>query len=289
MPRFLLFSDLHLDIGGSEYGETYLEELSDYLRGVGEYDYAICAGDISPSLQELENGLKYLKDTLGVEELLFVPGNHDVWEIRRKVVTGSTKAKYETFLKNSVERAGCWYLPRNPFVLNHEVGIIGNLGWYDYSFRNPFYDTVLGDFEKRYQSKQYGGLYWNDAFFTNWGMSDAEVVEYLLEEARADAQRIQESRVSVKVAVFHHIPFKEGVIYKNTLEWDFFSAFMGSEKLGWFVEKEHFNLVIHGHTHFPRNYEHEGSKVLCCPIGYPNEWQVPLRKAVTHRARVLEL
>ncbi len=295
--EILAFSDVHVDIGQAGIGDEYLEEITRFLRSFGEVDIVICAGDVTPFLVDFEDTLKYLHENLEASHYFVVPGNHDIWidalvsppdarPERRwpENITGSqnflgwSMNKYEEALAQAARRAHFHYLPSHPqFIDEFDLGIIGNMGWYDYSLKNPTFDEKLKKLKVNYESKWLPGVgTCNDVNFANWGMSDLEVVEYLMKQLQNDKTALLKMSNTPPLhlmAVFHFVPFREGVSYKNDLSWDFFSAFMGSKRFGDYLVTKGFTSVIHGHTHHPLRYEvGRGIKVHCQPIGYPSEW-----------------
>ncbi|MFX0201671.1 MAG: metallophosphoesterase [Candidatus Hodarchaeota archaeon] len=272
--KILAVSDIHVDINspgssGDEANQgTFLEKASELLEQITEVDLVVCAGDISPSITQLQRTLDVITKSIESTYYVFVPGNHDIWELDQKLWEGITREKYEQGLRESVNRTKFRYLPQQPLVIAEDLAIIGNIGWYDYSFRNPKWDnqvTGLG-----YNGKRWEGYVWYDVNFTDWGMPDVEVTEYLLNQLVKDYQKIK--TVPHKMAVMHHIPFREGVVYKDSLPWDFFCAFMGADCFGNFFQEGNIKLVIHGHTHFPQVYRVGSCRVYCAPLGYRHEW-----------------
>ncbi len=193
--------------------------------------------------------------------------------------TGASRRKYEKDLPKVAKRAGFHYLPGHPLLIEEfNMGLVGSIGWYDYSFRNEKYDEQLGNPEQAYASKVLPGEgVFNDVFFARWGMPDTRVVARLLQQLSQDTELLVMmnggDRPLHLLGIFHHVPFRQGVIYKNQLWWDFFSAYMGAECLGAFLLERQFTMVFHGHTHFQLHYSVQNTQVHCHPIGYPNEWQ----------------
>ncbi len=77
--KILAFSDIHVDVAESFPIKKYLSKLSQFFTRFGELDLLICAGDVSPHLDEFENTLEYLRATVKASHYLVVPGNHDIW------------------------------------------------------------------------------------------------------------------------------------------------------------------------------------------------------------------
>jgi putative phosphoesterase len=291
--NILAVSDIHVDINRHSASDdetsqvTFLEKFGEQLRHIAAVDLVVCAGDISPSVTQLQSTLDMIAKSIESAYYVFVPGNHDIWELDQKLWEGITKEKYEKGLREAVNRTKFRYLPQHPLVIEEDLAIIGSIGWYDYSFRKPKWDSQITGLG--YHGKRFRGYTWNDVNFTDWGMPDVEVTEHLRNQITDDYQKIK--TISHKMAVMHHLPFREGVIYKDSLPWDFFSAFMGADCFGKFFQEENIELVVHGHTHFPQAYQVGSCQVYCAPLGYRHEWKPSnnLSGALKERIKLFEL
>ncbi len=282
--KILALSDIHTDLVREEDKNDFFTMLTTFLNAIENVNLVICAGDISPDPMELTSTLKTIGEAISAEYYLFVPGNHDVWEVPEPK-NEISRFKYEQQLKDVVETTKFRYLPFNPLCINDKIGVIGSIGWYDYSLRNPEWDEHLSIIDVSYSDKWYAGFVWNDARYANWGMKDEEVVDYLLKQLEIDYNNIQ--HCPYKIAIFHHIPFKEGVENKRVIKWDYFSAFMGSKRFGEQLLQWGVQLVIHGHAHRPREYKVEATHVYCAPIGYSQEWKTGLEKELAARIKII--
>ncbi|MFX1251452.1 MAG: metallophosphoesterase [Promethearchaeota archaeon] len=277
--KILTVSDIHVDINNpgsfndGSHQVKFLDKFREILGQITGVDLVVCAGDISPSVTQLQRTLDLITKSIESTYYVFVPGNHDIWELDQQLWEGITKEKYEIVLRESVNQTEFQYLPSQPLVIEDKLALVGNIGWYDYSFRNPKWDDRIKEDKTWYYGKRWGGYAWNDVNFTDWGMHDFDVTDYLMNQLREDYQKIK--NIPYKMAVMHHIPFIEGVVYKDSLPWDFFSAFMGAACFGELLQEWNIGLVIHGHTHIPSTYRVGSSRVYCSPIGYRNEWRRP--------------
>ncbi len=290
-----------MDVAESSSGKKYLPKISQFFARFGDVDFLICAGDVSPYLDEFESTLEFLRATVKAGHYLVVPGNHDIWieelidasvdfppplefasemqATTEDVFNAASKRKYEKDLPKVTKRVGFHYLPGQPLLVEEfNMGLVGSIGWYDYTFRNEKHDEQFEDPEQMYASKLLPGIgVFNDLFFAKWGMPDKAVVAYLMRQLRHDTEALLmqngEQRPLHLLGIFHHVPFRQGVVYKNQLWWDFFSAFIGAECFGNFLIEQQFTTVFHGHTHFRLQYSVQKTQVHCHPIGYPSEWE----------------
>jgi predicted phosphodiesterase len=121
--RIFAVSDLHIDY---KCNAEWLSNLSatDYRN-----DLLILAGDVADALPLLEWGLKSLAHKF--HQVLFVPGNHDVW------INGDTKEResLEKFRSVCAVADNC-NVSMKPFHCG-PLSIVPLFGWYDYSFGPP--------------------------------------------------------------------------------------------------------------------------------------------------------
>ena len=218
----------------------------------------VIAGDLSPNLMELARTLIDFRE-LDCQKL-FVAGNHDIWVMNDNRVT--SQEKYE-LISRICEECGFHNLDASPFVFDR-IGFCGTIGWYDYSFKSEDYDIP----EELYKLKCFGDSIWNDVNYAKWGCSDLELTRRFKSELKKQIRSIKQTTSQI-VVVTHHVPFKEGVIYRGQLRWDFFNAFMGSKAFGEIcVNEPSVTHALFGHSHRPFNKKIQGVRAICSPIGY---------------------
>jgi putative phosphoesterase len=274
-----VISDIHTDM--SPANRQIVELIADEAR-CADLDVLVICGDVSPDMVTLSKTLWAFRDIGKKTKKLFVSGNHDIWLIRlRKPVTSHDKYQLITTI---CRESGFHHLGDSPVIVG-KVGFCGTIGWYDYSFKRNKYLIP----EKVYMRKSLGGSVWNDVNYARWGKSDPEV-------AREFERDIQEQIDSIKdqvyriITVTHHVPFQECVAYKDTLPWDFFSAFMGSAGLGNICLNE--PLVTHaffGHTHFDFFTKIGNVWAICSPVGYLTEPPEDLHQYAHEKLKIIEL
>src|SRR5215471_14221752 len=121
--RVFALSDIHIDY---DVNAKWIANLS-----IAEYqeDVLILAGDVSDTSRLLEWCLCALAKRF--KNVLFVPGNHELWVIREKREMNSLQ-KFEDVCA-LVESSGA----SMRMFRERGVSIIPLLGWYDYSFGQP--------------------------------------------------------------------------------------------------------------------------------------------------------
>jgi putative phosphoesterase len=279
--RIGITSDIHTDI--SPANSQIVKYLVDAVRRA-ELDVFVMCGDLSPNIFTLSDTLSAFHD-LGCKKL-FVAGNHDVWVLRPTDKTTSQQ-KYDLITKiceeNDVHHLG------NSSIIIDRIGFCGTIGWYDYSYKSVRYPIS----ENAYKRKIFQGSVWNDVNFARWKVPDPEIERQFEDELQGQIDSIRD-RISRIIVVTHHVPFRECVIYRNELPWDFFSAFMGSAGLGEICFKE--PLVTHaffGHTHteFFKEIKSQNSSIyaVCSPIGYLTDPPGDLKEYARSRLKVINL
>lgn len=125
--RIYAVSDIHVDF---EENLRWLQNLSrmDYTE-----DLLILAGDVTDSLLLFEKAMQYLRERF--REVIFTPGNHDLWIHRSPMVSNSLEKFH--LIRAISDDCG---IQMEPF---HQgpLSIIPLYGWYDYSFAEPTPET----------------------------------------------------------------------------------------------------------------------------------------------------
>lgn len=210
---------------------------------------------------------------------LFVPGNHDLWQLHSKRKTWD---RYERELPAAVAAAGWHYLDFGP-VLVGDVAFIGCTGWYDFSLRqrtaprpglrvSPGQLSApgrgmklfsarsrvlweeLGPDDYRTRAMQVSeeslseGVVWNDAYYIDWQKSDEEMTRFFCDRLLAQARQISQARQTV--AVTHFVPFLEALPDYTDVAPAYARAFAGSLALGeTILSLPQAKVAIFGHWH----------------------------------------
>jgi predicted phosphohydrolase len=265
--RILAGSDLHYNIKRS------IEPTRDLARRVRKRggDVLILAGDIAGADETVfTQALDLFSDFKG--EKILVAGNHDLW-------VSPEDNSYEKWLCRLPKLArGCGFsmLDESPTVLG-SIGFVGNVGWYDYSLRDHRLDVPM----RFYQSKIGPGRAcrlvewehlvkngcdpsgdlssehfeitsaWRDGDFVRMPMSDEEFTTLLAKKLQADLAAVSPNCEKI-VAVLHHLPCRGLVWYRDDPNWDFVTAFLGSERFGDILKTTaKLSLCLSGHNHRP--------------------------------------
>ena len=263
--QILVTSDLHYNIKRSQAparkaADEILQTPADALVLVGDTAGA--------DLEHHARALDLFENFAGRK--FIVPGNHCLW-----CESGQTAIeRYEKLLPALALEHGFEVLDHNPVVIDG-VGLIGSIGWYDYSMRDAelgialdFYREKIspgaaeyyGDhphlFEKHRKSITPRQLEIGARWMDNWRMkleiSDEEFLEMLLVKLRAQLGEL--SQVASQIVAFvHHLPFDELLPDSEIPDrFKFAKAFLGSGKIGkLLLEYPAVSHVYCGHSHWP--------------------------------------
>ncbi|MCY3725002.1 MAG: metallophosphoesterase [Candidatus Poribacteria bacterium] len=255
-----LISDLHTDV--TPWNKLLVPHLIDAVKAAA-LDVLVIAGDIARHLVQLSETLNAFHLADLACEIVFVPGNHDIWAIETANVTSEQKCR---IISELCSACGIHPLMDAPFV-HEKVGFCGTIGWYDYSFARDGYDFS----DAQYAEKELMGAVWNDKRYAKWNDADPRVARRF-EAALGTQIAAIRNDVSRIVVVTHHVPFRRCIRYRGELPWDYFRAFMGSKGLGAQCLQE--PLVTHalfGHTHQALDMQIDSVRAICAPVGYLHE------------------
>jgi len=235
-------SDLHLQ-GNRPGGDRSLMKLADYVCRYGSSrDVLMLLGDYGNSQKSIRDCLSLFNPFRG--KRLAVIGNHDLWERSR---VPETINRYR-LIQEIIESTGFHALDRAPLVIG-DFAFVGNIGWYDYSFRD-LADVPI----EAYETKTIPGAKlacWFDACYVNWSDSDSEVTAQMTGSLKKQLGRLNGEKVIVGM---HHVPTKKLLFHPRSMvpyEWRFANCFLGSNQFAELFSqaRERIDHVFCGHIH----------------------------------------
>jgi 3',5'-cyclic AMP phosphodiesterase CpdA len=259
-------SDLHVDVAGNA---AFAQELAD-LAASDHPDVVVIAGDVCNGTGRLAATLRLFAGA--APHRIYVPGNHELWALG----PGEPEARERYFqeLPRIAREAGFHPLVTDPLVVG-DVGFVGTMGWYDYSFTGP----EEGWSQAELATKSHDGLEWMDRRFVRWKgtdgrpLGDPEVLELMVEDLRDQIESLADAPLRTIVLVTHHLGFPSlvpPVFVDGHLK--FFRAFLGSRRLGEAVRSDlRVSLALAGHVHSVRRAQEGPIDARTCPTGYPRE------------------
>ena len=284
--KILATSDLHY---ADHMGRAV--KLAEAARRV-KFDVLVIAGDVASGNPDHYRAVLPLFGRLSQPKLA-VFGNHDLWVADE----GGDSLQQFDVLTPIFEAFGFSVLDAAPAIIEN-TGFVGNIGWYDYSFRrrNPafakwvlvlrqdgtvcrwdemteadyatkrltYIDLRRSSFQPGNPKTVIGRSQWLDWRFIKWHYTDEEFTRICARRLQQHLERIHDA-VEEIVCVTHHVPFAELVVVKEEPGWDFANAFVGSSLLGQvMLAYPKVKVAICGHTH--RHSTACVGHIFCCDV-----------------------
>jgi predicted phosphohydrolase len=267
--KIIALSDLHYP-RHKDHLEKIVKRICD-----SEAEVLILGGDISEIQEERYRRCLGLFEKFRGLKIATV-GNHDLWVLKG----GDSYQRYRQWFPELFKDYGFYYLDQQimPFVYKN-IAFIGNIGWYDYSFRQtkiPFSDEVfVGYLDKEkgkriykpwsqlndedyarkvllyIRNKKLGVVTWNDGVGISWTYSDDTFCNLMLEHLKAQLNWCQQNPTVEKIiCITHHVPFKEGIKERPDPGLAFSNAYMGSHRMGeLLLNYPKVKVALWGHSH----------------------------------------
>jgi putative phosphoesterase len=256
--RIGVLSDIHVDLNG---GRPVIEALLAAMRRRG-VETMLIAGDVSSDYRVTLESLEQLQERSGTR-ILFVPGNHDIWnEAHPGITAWQAYEALERFPGN---------LTGGPQEIGGGWTIIGDLGWYDYSFGGSRYS--LKDFDRM----QFGERIWQDRIKAVWGRHTLEVHRIFHDKLDTQLERLAPASLASGdhklILMTHVLPRREFTVQRPGPEWIYLNAFLGSPDYGELALKYGVRYSICGHVHHRKQLTVDGTRFICNCLGYTEEWK----------------
>lgn len=241
---FYFVSDLHY--GLSQKGDASVHRLAQILeRESGTQDALLIGGDLAVDDTSVRDCLRAFRGFRGRRYAIL--GNHDLW-----VAPGDQSLARYTRLQTLLDAEGFHPLEERSAIVDG-WGLVGALGWYDYSFKDNL--GISDDCYREKRDPETGTVIWNDARHVHWHMDDIEATDWQL---RKLDDRLHELRGAERIiALVHHVPHKDLLVHPRFLvpkRWRFANAFLGSNRFAERLEADpRVSLVVNGHIHMARS------------------------------------
>jgi predicted phosphodiesterase len=247
--RIFALSDIHVDH----------DDNAKWLRGLSAADYRrdllILAGDITHRQPLLAWCLNEFARRFA--QVLFVPGNHDLW------VMGEApgKTSLQKFDEVVATAADCGVSMR-PYLGNGTL-IAPLLGWYDYSFGEPGEDLLQR---------------WSDFYACRWppGFDPANVAEHFaamnLSQVPAGVDRV--------MTFSHFLPRLDLVPRYVPAQHRILDPVLGSTRLDAQLRRLGSVAHVYGHSHINRKVRIDGVEYFNNAFGYPHEETITAKQLV---------
>jgi len=251
--RIGLISDIHVDInrvGGEEIVTGLLAAESRSRK----LDILLVAGDISSDYRLTLETVDRLAAESGAR-FLFVPGNHDIWNEHYPELKAFDT--YNALLAHPANIA------REPALLDGNWAIVGDLGWYDYTYGDQSFS--FDDFDRM----QYGERTWQDKIKSIWDRGTLDVHRMFMERLRSALDSVAGRNI---VMATHVVQIPEFTVSPPDTMWKYFNAFLGSPEYGKLSQGRNVALSVCGHVHYRRRVRKAFTEFVCPCLGYGAEW-----------------
>jgi 3',5'-cyclic AMP phosphodiesterase CpdA len=236
------------------------------LRPRSPGDWLIVAGDVGEFAADIEWALGTLRERFA--EVIWVPGNHELWTHRREPLRLRGVERYE-HLVGMCRRLGV-STPEDPYrVWEHaaEPLVIAPLFLlYDYSFQPDGATTREAAIERARET----GIIGNDEAYLHpdpypgpeaWCAARLDVTERRLAGLPAGAGTI----------LVNHFPLVREPT--RVLRYPAFAPWCGTVRTADWTRRFHAAAVVYGHLHIPRTTWYDGIRHVEVSLGYPREWR----------------
>jgi len=244
--RIFTISDIHLDY---EENQNWLNHLS-----ISDYqdDVLILSGDVSDKVSLLVAAFEILKKRFS--QILFVPGNHDLW-VWRNELEDSLKKFHQI-----KEVADDFEIHMQPYTLG-PLSIVPLFGWYDYSFAQP-----SDELKKTW--RDFTACKWPDGFF------ESRITEYFLS--------LNKSAISTQnrfiISFSHFLPRIDLMPSFIPLQRRMLYPILGTSRLEEQIRKLGSQIHIYGHTHVNNRINKSNTLYINNALGYPHETGITRRE-----------
>ena len=247
-----ILSDIHVDLENSDPQKI----LRGFVEAIEEnkVEVMVIAGDVANDYQVTLRFLHQIEATTGVR-CLFVPGNHDIWNEKHPAKTAwDIYHALEKFPGN---------LARGPVELTDQWVVIGDLGWYDYSFGSS--DYTISEFDRM----KIKDRLWQDKIKAVWGKSTIEMHQYFYHKLEKQLDAYKQKSI---ILVTHVLPILDFTVQPPNNMWDYLNAFLGSRQYGELALKYSVAYSISGHVHYRRQKKYENTTFICNCLNYASQW-----------------
>ncbi|MUL41694.1 metallophosphoesterase [Streptomonospora sp. PA3] len=256
-PRLLAISDLHVSHRGNR-------EVLDELHPHTGADWLIVAGDVAETPADVELTLRLLRERFA--EVVWVPGNHELWTTPRDPLQLRGVQRYEQLVE--ICRGLGVHTPEDPYPVWRGAGgpvtVVPLFTLYDYTFRPPGTSTK----EEGLAYARKTGVVCTDEFMLH---PDPYATREEWCHARLEYSRQRLSAVTGPTVLVDHYPLVRDPT--EVLYYPEFAQWCGSVHTADWHTAYDAVAVVYGHLHIPRVTHHDGVRFQEVSLGYPREWR----------------
>ncbi len=248
--KIFAISDIHID-----YTENF-----DWLNNLSKLDYKndilILGGDVTDNITLFEKVMTDLRSRFN--EVVFVPGNHDLWVFRNPIK--DSLQKFE-LIKTSAQNCG---IRMEPLYFD-TVLIVPLFGWYDYSFGQPTIETYEAWMD-------YSACKWPD----NWQVD--KITNYFISINEPRLKTNNRENLTTIVSFSHFLPRIDLLPFYIPLNKRYLNPVLGTSLLEKQIRDLNPDIHVYGHSHVNVEIRKEHTLYINNAFGYPYEYGITAKK-----------
>ncbi|WP_067970854.1 metallophosphoesterase family protein [Nocardiopsis trehalosi] len=267
-PRLLAISDLHVSHADNR-------EIAEALKPETADDWLIVAGDVAETVDDIARTLRMLRGRFA--EVVWVPGNHELWTARRDPVRLRGAERYDHLVE--VCRDLGVHTPEDPYPVwtgpGGPVTVAPLFTLYDYSFHPPGTSTV----EEGLEYARGTGVVCTDEYLLHPDPYPSREA-WCAERVAYSERRL--AAVDGPTVLVDHYPLVRDPT--DVLRYPEFAQWCGTVRTADWHRRFGAVAVVYGHLHIPRTTRHDGVPFHEVSLGYPREWRkwpVPVERPAT--------
>lgn len=254
--KLYAISDLHLE---RAINRRALVDLPHYPG-----DWLIVAGDMAELEECFRFGLEHL--TRRFEQVIWVPGNHELWTLPSDIPPRRGQEKYHHFVQ--ICRNYGVLTPEDPFVCWPGEGPMTILAplflLYDYSF-GP---DGLSEAEAITWAQAQGILCSDEALLHPDPYPSRSA--WCADRCRYSERRLSQVASQGELILINHYPLQQELAHLPRIPR--FSIWCGTQRSQDWPYRYPCSVVVYGHLHIPKTVYRNGVRFEEVSLGYPRQW-----------------
>jgi putative phosphoesterase len=247
-----ILSDIHIDLEHSR-PDKVLEGIVAAIKN-SDISAMIIAGDVANDYEITLRALDDIQQASGVR-CLFVPGNHDIWNENHP-----DKTAWDIYDALKIFDGN---LANGPAELSDDWVVIGDLGWYDYTFGDQRYSVA------EFDRMKINDRLWQDKIKAVWGTTTLEIHRHFHDKLEKQLDACKGSNI---ILVTHVLPIMDFTVQPPDSMWQYLNAFLGSRQYGELALNYSVKYSISGHVHYRKQKMYNNTSFICNCLNYASQW-----------------
>ncbi len=254
--KLYAISDLHL---ANRVNCQALEALPPHPE-----DWLIVAGDVGEMIEHLKFALYIL--TRRFKQVVWVPGNHDLWTIPTHPRRLRGEARYRQQV--SICRDYGVLTPEDPYAVWHgkdrDYTVVPMFILYDYSFRPDHIPP-----ERAVEWAAESGVVCTDEELLHPDPFNS-IPEWCKRRCAYTEERLNKIPADASLIMVNHFPLRRDMAYLR--RFPRFSVWCGSSKTEDWHTRYPVSVAVYGHMHMRGTQYRDGIRFEEVSFGYPRDW-----------------